>query len=520
MFYKNSIRFVLFCLAILISRNSSLYCQTESATRTDIIVIPVVVHNVYSQWYGAHPGQLVPDAQILSEISALNKCYRKITGTIGDGDGVDCLIEFRLANLDPDGNPTNGITRTMVNGIDFWSFDPVARPSGNVAPYESIKHSTFGIEAWDVSKYLNIWIADYEPDDNHQDGTGGTRTAGYATLPFEMTDVYRHHDADEQGLEIDHHAFGENVYSCIKGAENPGDWLGLVPVHEIGHFFGLFHPFDFGCPNDNCSTNNDKACDTPPEAEPSWSCSSKLSCNTSTPVLIKNYMDYSKDICRNSFTLDQLKRMNYFILNSSNRNTIPNSSAIINSDFILFGNHYGSENSNHGDNIPNHFNYVSTSIVISGITGIHSPFWVLSNGYVDVRARSAIILHQDSIKARQGAVLHMFIDPTLPTPPSYKNSTPKSQKNVLSSPSTLKIYPNPTSNIADISYSIPGRTHVELTLFDILGHAVKQILVNDDHPEGEFTIKSFDLTTLSSGTYYCRLTVGNDVKTEKIVLSK
>jgi len=57
------------------------------------------------------------------------------------------LIAFELATVDPNGDPTTGITRTETSKTSF-SIDT-----------EEMKFSaTGGIDAWDTRRYLNIWV--------------------------------------------------------------------------------------------------------------------------------------------------------------------------------------------------------------------------------------------------------------------------------------------------------------------------------------------------------------------------
>jgi len=70
--------------------------------------IPVVVH-VLQNTGGL--GQ-IPDEMIASQIDVLNEDFRALPGTLGEL-GHDTRIQFYLADVDPDGAPTSGITRTV-----------------------------------------------------------------------------------------------------------------------------------------------------------------------------------------------------------------------------------------------------------------------------------------------------------------------------------------------------------------------------------------------------------------------
>jgi len=79
---------------------------------------------------------------------------------------------------------------------------------------------------------------------------------------------------------------------------NQGD----TAVHEVGHFFGLYHTFEGGC-----SRQGDLVQDTHPESLPMYVCAAERSCaGALNPV--HNYMDYTPDDCMSSFTQEQRNR--------------------------------------------------------------------------------------------------------------------------------------------------------------------------------------------------------------------
>jgi hypothetical protein len=84
--------------------------------------------------------------------------------------------------------------------------------------------------------------------------------------------------------------------------------LGRTAVHEVGHWFGLFHPFE----GSSCLIDGDKVGDTPVESEPSFGCpTAKDSCpDVSGDDPVNNYMDYADDACMFEFTAGQNSRAN------------------------------------------------------------------------------------------------------------------------------------------------------------------------------------------------------------------
>jgi len=80
---------------------------------SNVKFIPVVVHVIYK-----NSSENISDAQIISQINVLNEDFRRMGNTPGYNshpDGADTKYEFRLAKQDPNGNPTNGITRNYSN---------------------------------------------------------------------------------------------------------------------------------------------------------------------------------------------------------------------------------------------------------------------------------------------------------------------------------------------------------------------------------------------------------------------
>ncbi|MEO1449468.1 MAG: zinc metalloprotease, partial [Bacteroidota bacterium] len=86
------------------------------------IVIPVVFHVVYNT-----EQQNISEAQLLDQLRVLNEDFRRLnadtvnTPAVFDSVAADINVEFCLATIDPDGNPTTGITRTFTT-VPTWGF--------------------------------------------------------------------------------------------------------------------------------------------------------------------------------------------------------------------------------------------------------------------------------------------------------------------------------------------------------------------------------------------------------------
>ena len=84
-------------------------------------------------------------------------------------------------------------------------------------------------------------------------------------------------------------------------------------------------------------------------------------------------------------------------------------------------------------------------------------------------------------------------------------------------------FPNPFNPSTTIRYTIPNlktslNLIVQLKVYDLMGNKIVQ-LINERKAPGDYKIE-FDGTKLSSGIYYYTLTMGNIVKTKKMVLLK
>ena len=258
-------------------------------TAEEVIRIPVVVHVVHDQAetsVGGLNNPNISDEQIRSQIEVLNEDYRRKSGTPGFNNnpvGADAHIEFYLAEFDPDGRGTSGITRHRY--LDKTSFNPF-----------SDDLLLANIAYWPSDKYLNIWTCRLT-----------NSYLGIAQFPsvskVEGLDTANELNALTDGVIIDFRYFGRKTGAITSRVYN----LGRTTTHEVAHWLGLIHTWgDAFCGNDYCA-------DTPPteEANRTTFCVDKYSnCNgVRTRNMIENYLDYSPDSCMNVFTQDQVGRM-------------------------------------------------------------------------------------------------------------------------------------------------------------------------------------------------------------------
>ena len=79
-------------------------------------------------------------------------------------------------------------------------------------------------------------------------------------------------------------------------------------------------------------------------------------------------------------------------------------------------------------------------------------------------------------------------------------------------------YPNPFNPTTKIQYSLTATTNVKLSVYNIMGQEVMQ-LVNEDQTAGKYIV-DFDAQNLQSGVYFYRLQTGKFVETKKMLLLK
>ncbi len=256
--------------------------QEHARSAGVVYTLPVVVHIVHDCRPLGSTFNPTNDG-VLSSINDLNNNFQHASGETFDNpfSGVDTEIEFCLATTDPDGNYTTGIIRHT---------DPEVAKLSWGAEFQNAVLA----KEWPTDKYLNIYVV------------------GESNPPF-------------TGL-------GSAYYNYVFVRSIGGSIL----AHEVGHYLSLAHIMWSDCVNDDCMSNGDRICDTPPAINSQPNCNQvvnsclsdadDLSMNNpyrpiaggglgDQPDMAENYMHFRGN-CWKAFSVGQSARMRYNIESS------------------------------------------------------------------------------------------------------------------------------------------------------------------------------------------------------------
>ncbi len=256
----------------IISKRLKARNNAKSATSANRVgkkyIVPIVFHVFGTDFAGKKVDDaLVKDAlkKTNEDFNGLNNDYNDVSQAFRSlRETLD--IEFRLADVDPNGNPTTGImyynTRSGF-GADY-KFDK------EIAEF-----------AWDNYKYFNVYIQlDLKKD-------GKLNRSGVAWYPNKG-----------QSDEGTARAVFNGRYLGTNGDEN----FRRILTHEFGHYLNLAHTFDGGC-----SGTGDNVDDTPATTVSLQCLVTEESCSGAGIPNSENFMDYTD--CYRMFTKGQVTRM-------------------------------------------------------------------------------------------------------------------------------------------------------------------------------------------------------------------
>jgi PKD repeat protein len=231
-----------------------------------VYVIPCVVHVLHD--YGP---ENISDSTVIASLALWTMDFRKQNP---DTDQVitpfraivaDVEIEFRLANIDPNGNCTNGIEHIRT-------------------PLTYLADNSSKLNPWPNNKYLNIWSA--------------------------------HSLANSSAAAYAHYPGGNNAVDGVMCRYNYMDNVQNTLTHEIGHYLNLWHVW--GSTNAaGVACGDDGVADTPITKGWNLFCPDSTDAAICNPPIIENYQNYMEySYCDVMFTEGQKTRM-HATLNAS-----------------------------------------------------------------------------------------------------------------------------------------------------------------------------------------------------------
>lgn len=194
----------------------------------------------------------VNDGRIIEQINVLNKAYKNLN------------IEFTLHSIER-------INNSLYYNISMGLREFFMKLQYNINP----------------TKVFNVYTL--EP-------SGGV--LGWATFPWQYPENSFLH-----GVVV--------LNESLPGGNTKDYSLGMTLVHEAGHYLGLYHTFQGGCMEPGDSVD-----DTPYHADANYGCPvGSDTCSSDGLDPIDNFMNYTDDVCMDSFSTGQIDRIDWAISN-------------------------------------------------------------------------------------------------------------------------------------------------------------------------------------------------------------
>lgn len=252
-----------------LSEKSQITTTSSHRTSNQTYIIPIVVH-VFGNDFA---GKAVTNDMIRESIAKTNEDFQGLNDDFNEVSSLfDSIkstlnIEFRLAQLDPNGNPTTGINHY-----------PAKAGLANGSGYDELVQQY----AWDNYKYMNLYITEDLYDD------GNISYSGVGWYPDKWM-------SDNNLARV--------VYNGQYLVGNTTKEFASVLTHEFGHFLNLIHTFETGCDGPG-----DEVHDTPLTTSNYGQCNlTQETCQGEGIPNYENYMDYGS--CYKMFTQGQIARM-------------------------------------------------------------------------------------------------------------------------------------------------------------------------------------------------------------------
>lgn len=223
--------------------------KSKMADPNYVFTIPVVFHIIHT-----NGSENISDAQVIDQVNILNRDYSKMNADTAAVVApfiphiANMKIQFKLAQLDPQGMCTNGIDRIYSHKTEL------ANDYSKLNP-------------WPREKYLNVWVI------KTMESVG---TAGYAYYPGATAAWYMY---PVDGIIIIHQYIGSI------GTGSVGQSRALT--HEVGHWLNL--PHTWGSTNDPEVGCGDEGVNDTPETAGHNTCANRFDYECDSKALVGTY---------------------------------------------------------------------------------------------------------------------------------------------------------------------------------------------------------------------------------------
>lgn len=254
---------------IMNTAQTMMMTQSFNETSGPSYTVPVVFHIIHNNGTGN-----ISDGQVQSQLDRLNA---EFAGNPNSSTGASMDIQFCFAQITPDDDD---------NWADYGSDHPgITRHNdpANSAISTGGHNAIVTAYGFPSDEYLNIYVV--------VDIDGGT--LGYSNFSGQL------------GAVMEAQVTGDESNSACNCTLLNNYTLGMALVHEIGHFFNLPHPW--GLWTGECN-EDDFIADTPVTLGPNYFCPTGVNSCPETPAVldqVENYMDYTYDACKNTYTMGQ-----------------------------------------------------------------------------------------------------------------------------------------------------------------------------------------------------------------------
>ena len=468
------------------------YYNSPLKSNEDVLTIPVVVHIMH-----ADEDTIIGTGINLKQSYIEYMVETKLNDDFSDVNGsVNTNIEFCLASADPDGNPTNGVTRNAAS------------------EYTDLYYTLQGTEImkttynWDVTKYMNVYVVDnvyilkygiFQP------------VAGLTHYPTAYGYYY-------DGIVVNDNAMSPPLDSRV------------TLTHEAGHYLNLKHIFEGGCLNNDCLTDGDCVCDTRPDDIEGGGCPSYN--NNSCPTDVNqndpnnpfttdendtpsNFMDYY--VCQEKFTEGQKVRMRDALLNI--RTSLLNShgcgSCYRNLD--LTGTVASIKYFEVTESIitsQNLFSSIPTSIEYNA-----GDYIMMTEGFNTNNGEVCAYIEGCDWTNGSNNARTVNRDEEI----DYMKANNSNNKSNISSDllidESIYSYPNPFSHSTTIHFDLLAESKVGLKIYDSTGKEVAILIDDENKSQGSYQI-DFDGSNLKAGIYFYVIQTDEYTVTKKVVMHK